>query len=398
MFLKNRNYLQLSLLISLFFLWGFAHSILDILNKHFQEILSITKSQSGWIQFVVYGSYFTIALPAGWYIQKFGFKKGILLGLWIFGVGALAFIPAEFIGSFTFYLLALAVIGAGLTFLETAANPYITTLGSADTAASRLNLAQAFNGLGWIIGPLAGGLLVFRADGSSGQIGPAYLILAIIVISFSFVIYRTPFYGTTQSDSESFIESQKSGNLIPFWFGWMALFLYVGAQTGVNSFFIHYVTESDASITNRDAVWLLSFGAMGLFMMGRILGSMLMSRYNAYRIFLYFAIMSVLISGLLPFLEGSISVVCIVALYFFKSIMFPTIFSFSLENSNHSKSKTSSYLIMAILGGAITPPIMGFFGEQKMSDGFLIPFFCYIFIAFYAILIFMYHHNMSYEK
>jgi FHS family L-fucose permease-like MFS transporter len=218
-----------------------------------------------------------------------------------------------------------------------------------------------------------------------------------LVISFSILLYKTPFYATTPPDEASIIDRKITKVKIPFWIGWGALFFYVGAQTGVNSFFIHYVTESGASISNRDAVWLLSFGAMGLFMIGRISGSMLMSRHNAYSIFLYFAVTTALIAGFLPFLTGSLSVVFIIALYFFKSIMFPTIFSFSLENSNYSKSKTSSYLIMAILGGAIAPPIMGFFGEQKMSDGFLVPFFCYIFIAFYAILIFIYRHKSSHE-
>jgi len=368
------------------------------LNKHFQDVLHISKARSGWIQFVVYGSYFTIALPAGWYIQKFGYKKGILLGLWIFGAGALSFIPAEFIGSFSFYLIALTIIGAGLTFLETAANPYITTLGSTETAASRLNLAQAFNGLGWIVGPLAGGLLVFKSDGSSGHIGPAYLILAVIVLSFSFIISRTSFQDIAESETKAGLDIQESKIQIPFWFGWLALFLYVGAQTGVNSFFIHYVTESDVTLTSRDAVWLLSFGAMGLFMMGRLAGSFLMSRYNAYLIFVYFAIMSALIAGLLPYMQGSNSVVCIVSLYFFKSIMFPTIFSFSLEHTDKIKSKTSSYLIMAILGGALTPPLMGYLGEQKMSDGFLIPFLCYIFIAVYAIRMYRSYLKISHGK
>lgn len=398
MFLKNRHYIQLSLIVLLFFLWGFAHSILDVLNKHFQEILDISKARTGWVQFVVYGSYFTVALPAGWFIQKFGYKKGILLGLWIFGAGALAFIPAEYIGSFAFYLTALAIIGTGLTFLETAANPYITMLGSAETAASRLNLAQAFNGLGWIIGPLAGGLLVFKADGSSGEIGPAYLMLAVIVLSFSVFIHKTPFQKITEPDSEAVSESQKPTLYTPFWFGWVALFLYVGAQTGVNSFFIHYVTESDTALSSRDAVWLLSFGAMGLFMLGRISGSILMTRYNAYAIFLCFALISVVISGFLPIMEGPYSVVVIVSLYFFKSIMFPTIFSFSLEHSRAQKSKASSYLIMAIIGGALTPPLMGYLGEQKMSDGFLIPFICYIFIAVYAIWIYRFYLKMSHGK
>lgn len=159
----GHNYLWPFILVTtLFFLWGFAHSILDVLNKHFQETLHIDKTQSALVQAVVYGGYFLMALPAGWIIRRFGYRTGVIAGLMLYGVGALLFIPGGSIQSFPFFLLSLFIIGCGLTCLETAANPYVTVLGDSEGAEQRINLSQSFNGLGWIVGPLVGGYFAFR--------------------------------------------------------------------------------------------------------------------------------------------------------------------------------------------------------------------------------------------
>lgn len=385
----KRYTIPLLLIISLFFLWGVAHSILDVLNKHFQEVLVISKARSGLVQAVVYGGYFLMALPAGLFINRYGYQKGIVLGLFLYALGALLFIPADSMMVFWFFLLALFIIGSGLTFLETAANPYVTELGDKDTAASRLNLAQSFNGLGWIIGPMIGGLLVFNADGTSGSTALPYAIigLVVLVIAGVFVKVKLPLISTTCPDLSgdehrySLLQNRK------FVFGVIALFFYVAAQTGINSFFINYITESDSSWTSRDASLLLSFGGMGLFMLGRFIGSALMRKISPATI-LMISVSSAIISVIIVItgIQG-LSTSALVATYFFESIMFPTIFALSIQGLGSQTKRASSYLIMAIVGGAISPPLMGYMGESNMAIGFIVPLVCFIIILFYSIFL-----------
>ena len=373
------------LVTSLFFLWGFAHSFLDVLNKHFQEVLSISKARSAFIQLAVYGGYFLMALPAGMFIKKFGYRAGVILGLVLYGLGALLFIPGSYIMSFPFFLFSLFVIGCGLTCLETAANPYVTILGEKETASSRLNLSQSFNGLGWIMGPLVGGLIVFTVPG--GNISLPYTIVGIVVILVGILFVRVPLPEVfDQSVSIETTTSQKKLWKYPhFVFGVIALFFYVAAQTGVNSFFINYVTESIPHVTNKAASLMLSFGGMGLFMSGRFLGSWLMKRISDR---LILSICSALSAScmLCVMLElGYISVVALFANYLFMSIMFPTIFSLAIRNLGALTPKASSILIMSIVGGAIAPVLMGLIGETKMSHGFIVPLVCFLVIWSYSL-------------
>jgi MFS transporter, FHS family, L-fucose permease len=393
----KRYTIPLLLIISLFLLWGVAHSILDVLNKHFQDVLVISKARSGLVQAVVYGGYFLMALPAGWFINRFGYQKGIVLGLSLYAFGALLFIPADYIMTFWFFLLALFIIGSGLTFLETAANPYVTELGEPETAASRLNLAQSFNGLGWIIGPMIGGLLVFNADGSSGSAAVPYAIIGLVVLFVAgvFVKVKLPVIVEDYTDLDGLhqgnytdLDGLRGGSLWHnrgFVFGVVALFFYVAAQTGINSFFINYITESDTSWTSRDASLLLSFGGMGLFMLGRFIGSALMRKISPATILLI-SVSSAIISVIIVItgIQG-LSTSALVATYFFESIMFPTIFALSIQGLGSQTKKASSYLIMAIVGGAISPPLMGYIGETNMAIGFIVPLVCFIIILSYSI-------------
>ncbi len=374
------------LIASLFFFWGFAHSILDILNKHYQDALVISKTRSALVQAMVYGGYFIMAIPAGAIIRKWGYKAGVLTGLILYGTGALLFIPGEMIMSFNFFLVCLFVIGCGLTCLETASNPYIAVLGDEETSASRLNLAQSLNGLGWIVGPLVGGLLVFRgADGNSGSVALPYTIIGIAVLLIAIVISRVKLPEIKEvtvdiTSGESLFHSRT------FVFGLVAIFFYVAAQTGINSFFINYVTESQPSVSSRDAALMLSFGGMGLFFVGRLLGSWGMSYIKAGALLLLCALgasacMLVVILG-----SGIIAVSALVMTYLCESIMFPTIFALALRGLDASNTKRgSSYLIMGIVGGAIAPMLMGVLGETNMAIGFIIPLVCFIFIAAFAL-------------
>lgn len=374
------------LIASLFFFWGFAHSILDILNKHYQDALVISKTRSALVQAMVYGGYFIMAIPAGAIIRKWGYKAGVLTGLILYGTGALLFIPGEMIMSFNFFLVCLFVIGCGLTCLETAANPYIAVLGDEDTSASRLNLAQSLNGLGWIVGPLVGGLLVFRgADGNSGSVALPYTIIGIAVLLIAIVISRVKL-PEIKEDTVDITSGESLFHSRTFVFGLVAIFFYVAAQTGINSFFINYVTESQPSVSSRDAALMLSFGGMGLFFVGRLLGSWGMSYIKAGALLLLCALgasacMLVVILG-----SGIIAVSALVITYLCESIMFPTIFALALRGLDASNTKRgSSYLIMGIVGGAIAPVLMGVLGETDMAIGFIIPLVCFIFIAAFAL-------------
>lgn len=384
---SGASYLVPFLLVtSLFFLWGFAHSILDVLNKHFQEALVITKARSGMVQAMVYGGYFLMALPAGFFIRKFGYKRGVVFGLLLYAIGAFLFIPGSRIMSFNFFLFSLFIIGCGLTFLETAANPYVTVLGDEKYSASRINFAQSFNGLGWILGPLVGGLILFSED---GDISLPYLIIGIAVVIVAIVFLRTPLPEIQQkvvADEKSEHRSVWGHSI--FVFGVIALFLYVAAQTGINSFFINYVTETQPQIDNRTASLILSFGGMGLFMVGRFTGSWAMNRISPATYLTLFGIGAFASMLAVVTLNGWVAIAALVICYLFESIMFPTIFALAIHGLNDAQTKqASSFLIMSIVGGAIAPVLMGWMGENNMAIGFLVPLFCFMIIVSYGLFV-----------
>ena len=389
------------LIASLFFLWGFAHSILDVLNKHFQDVLVISKARSGLVQATVYGGYFLMALPAGSIIRRWGYRAGIVLGLVLYGVGALMFIPGGRMMSFPFFLLCLFVIGCGLTCLETSANPYVTVLGEKRSAARRLNLAQSLNGLGWIAGPLVGGLLIL---GDSSDISLPYAVIGMVVLVLGLVFSRLRLPDTSEADNDGGADSGndaaaaaandaasakgRAGSIwsVPtFRYGVPALFFYVAAQTGINSFFINYVTESGAGISPQTAALMLSFGGMGLFMAGRLIGSAAMDRISPRSMMLVCSAGALVCMAATIFCSGYAGIAALCLTYLFESVMFPTIFSMALTDIRGEGTKTaSSFLIMSIVGGAIAPVLMGLAGENDMAAGFLIPLGCFVIVGAYS--------------
>lgn len=385
----DKKYLfSFALVASLFFFWGFAHSILDILNKHFQDALVISKWRSALVQAMVYGGYFIMALPAGAIIRKWGYKVGVITGLMLYGIGALLFIPGESLMSFEFFLACLFVIGCGLTCLETAANPYVAVLGDEATAPSRLNLAQSLNGLGWIVGPLVGGLVVFSGeDGNSGSVSLPYAVIGVIVLIVAFVFSRIQLPEIVEQQQTPIYNKAEPSlwHSSVFVFGLVALFFYVAAQTGINSFFINYVTEKVPTVSSRTAALLLSFGGMGLFFVGRLLGSWLMNRIQASKVLLACAIGGILCMAYVILGSGISALVALVLTYLCEATMFPTIFALSLNGLGINETKRgSSFLIMSIVGGAIAPVLMGVIGETSMAIGFIIPLICFIVIALFA--------------
>lgn len=383
----GHNYLWPFILVTtLFFLWGFAHSILDVLNKHFQETLHIDKTQSALVQAVVYGGYFLMALPAGWIIRRFGYRTGVIAGLMLYGVGALLFIPGGSIQSFPFFLLSLFIIGCGLTCLETAANPYVTVLGDSEGAEQRINLSQSFNGLGWIVGPLVGGYFAFSQGG--GNISLPYAVIGVVVLCVAFIFTRVklPEVEAAEVETTTVRCAEKSiWQHRNFVWGMAALFLYVAAQTGINSFFINYVTETSPTISNDTAAMLLGYGGMGLFMVGRMGGGWIMARIRAERVLLACSIGATCAMGVLLTGAGVWGIVAFFVCYLCESIMFPTIFSLSLRGMGHHTKLASSLLIMCIVGGAIAPVVMGAIADsQSMSLAFIVPLLCFVFISVYA--------------
>lgn len=385
----GKNYLWPFVLVtSLFFLWGLAHSILDVLNKHFQETMDgVGKTESALVQAVMYGGYFVMALPAGQIIKRFGYRAGVITGLLLYGIGALLFIPGGQLLSFPFFLFSLFVIGCGLTCLETSANPYVTVLGNAEGAARRINLSQSFNGLGWIVGPLIGGHFAFAVGADKGSIAIPYAIIGVVVLCVALVFAQVKL-PEVQADGVAQTESAHATDSLwqhrNFVYGLIALFLYVAAQTGINSFFINYVTEH-ASVSNVNASLLLGFGGMGLFMAGRMGGSWLMLRVRAERVLLYCAVgatlaMAVLLSG-----AGVAGVAAFMLCYLCESIMFPTIFALALKGVGQHTKRASSFLIMSIVGGAIAPVLMGLIADHaSMAMAFIVPLCCFVVIAAYA--------------
>ena len=381
---EGHNYLIPFLLISsLFFMWGFAHGILEVLNPHFQESFHISKAMSALTQAAVYGAYFLMALPAGWIIQKWGYRKGVTTGLMLFGIGALMFIPGLLVNSFYYYVLSLFVIGCGLTCLETSANPYTTVLGHPDKAESRINLSQSLNGIGWIVGPLVGGLLLFTGV----SIAVPYAIVGILVLVVAFIFSRVKLPDPRKTHEAETQETRKDIpiNVVAFTFGMLTLFLYVAAQTGVNSFFINYAVEC-IHIEKQEASMYLAFGGMGLFFAGRLIGGVLMNYIKPKYILMVCALLTIFSTLVIVTCNGLVSLAAFFALYFGESIMFPTIFSLALRDAGTHTKIASSLLIMTIVGGAVAPILMGYIADTtgSMATSFIIPLLCYVVIAGYA--------------
>ena len=364
-------------------MWGFAHGILEVLNPHFQESFHISKAMSALTQAAVYGAYFLMALPAGWIIRKWGYRRGVITGLVLFGIGALMFIPGSEINSFYFFVLSLFVIGCGLTCLETSANPYTTVLGHPDKAESRINLSQSLNGIGWIVGPLVGGQLLF----SGVNIAIPYALVGIFVLSVALILSRITLPDPRrahEADTNEKVE-EKPMQVMAFGFGMLTLFLYVAAQTGVNSFFINYAEES-IRIEKQTASLYLAFGGMGLFFIGRLAGGVIMNYIQPKLVLLVCSLLAFVATGIVVVCSGTLSLIAFFALYLGESIMFPTIFSLALRDAGTQTKLASSLLIMTIVGGAIAPVLMGYIADTtgSMAIAFLIPLVCYAVIGGYA--------------
>lgn len=387
---KQTGYLiPLVLVTSLFFLWGMAYGLLDVLNKHFQETLNVTKSRSTLLQAAYFGAYFCVAFPAGVFMNKYGYKKGILLGLILYAAGAFLFFPAAEQMSFNFFLFATFVIASGLTCLETAANPYVTVLGPPETGPFRLNLSQCFNGVGAFIGPVIAANLFFGENESGGDLGTVklvYIVIGAVVLVVAGFFFRTPLPEIRESEmtSSEALDKKPLVKHTNFTAGVIAQFFYVAAQVGIAALFINYCTESGNKISNSDASYLLGVSLL-LFTIGRFTGTALMRKVAPNKLLMTYAIINVLLCVVVALVKGWISVYSLMALFFFQSIMFPTIFALAVKDLGHHTKKGSSFLIMSIVGGACMPYVMGLVAERYSTAlSYLIPMLCFIDVAWYG--------------
>ncbi|MDB5002563.1 MAG: L-fucose:H+ symporter permease [Mucilaginibacter sp.] len=386
---KNKYLIPLVLVTSLFFLWGFAYGLLDVLNKHFQETLNITKSRSTLLQGAYFGAYFLIALPAGIFMNKYGYKKGIIMGLLLYAAGAFLFYPAAQQSSFNFFLIALFILASGLTCLETAANPYVTVLGSPETSETRLNLSQCFNGVGSFLGPIIAAYLFFGGEKGSSNLDSVkmiYIIIGIVVLIIAALFIRTPLPEIKEDEIVSSTEQIKKPlfNHSNFTNGVIAQFFYVAAQVGIAALFINYCTEAGIGISNAKAAGLLSAGLI-LFTAGRFVGTALMRVVAPNKLLTIYAVINVLLCVLVIANKEWLSVYALLGVFFFESIMFPTIFALGVKDLGHHTKKGSSFIIMSIVGGALMPYAMGLLAEKySTATSYSVPLICFIVVAWYG--------------
>lgn len=371
------------LITTLFFLWGFARAILDVLNKHFQNTLDMKTTETALIQVTTYLGYFLMAIPAGLFISRYGYRRGVVFGLTLFGLGALAFIPAS---SFAAFLAALFVIGCGLTFLETAANPYVTELGPRQTASSRLNLSQTFNGMGCFMATFLVGSFLF----SEGADGPAdvavpYAIMGALVLAIAFVFTRVelPEIASDEADAPA---SAGIGQVLKnklFVFGLLALLAYEVAEISINSYFVIFVTGA-GWMTDIGAKNVISL-ALVIFMVGRFLGSWIMRSVRAELMLLLCALGTVACMVLTMLNLGTISLVALILNYLFEAIMFPTIFSLAVSGLSAAEKKSAASLLMMTPIGGCGFMLMGWLADTTNPFlPFIIPLVGFAVVLAYA--------------
>jgi len=396
---QPKYFIPFILVTSLFFLWGFVHNLDPILIPHLKKSFSLSTLQSSLVDSAVFIAYFLMALPAGFIMKKYGYKAGIITGLMLFATGSFLFIPAANTQQYIFFLMALFIIACGLTILETAANPYAASLGDPATATQRLNFAQSFNGLAVTLAPIIGARIILtkgfsdaelhKMTAAAKQIALAseassvktpYFILGtiILVIAIFFALIKLP-----EIQEEGQISAGKNifHALRHKHLRWAVAsqFFYVGAQVCVFSFFILYAVKA-AGIDKIKAADYLGWGCGVAFMIGRFFGTFLMRYIQPNRLLALYSFMNILLCGVAIFSHGLIAVYSVIGIAFFMSIMFPTIFSLGIKGLGGDAKFGSSLIIMAIVGGAVLPPILGQISDVtgNIQNGYIVPLLCFV--------------------
>jgi FHS family L-fucose permease-like MFS transporter len=402
---KNGTY-AVVLITSLFFLGGISLNLNSILVPHLKKACQLTDLQSALVDSAYYIAYFIVAIPAGLFMHKYGYKKGIVLGLLLFAIGAFLFYPAANTRVYGFFLFALFIIASGCGILETAANPYINNLGDPKDAAWRINFAQSFNGLAAAIAPKIGGLFILSGitltgaqkaamspqqfnsylQGESDAVKIPYIIIGLVVLSVAVLIWRTALPDIKEHGENASVRTDWGSIFMEknLMLGVGGIFFYVGAQAAITSFFIRY-SKYLGAIQEKDAANLLAIGMLG-FMAGRFIGSVAMRFIRPVKLLVAYSVINCTLLVLAFVLDGKFSVYAIMGVPFFMSIMFPTIFSLSISGLGEKTKKASSLLIMGIVGGAVIPLVLGRVSDMSnIRFAYLVPLICFGYIFFFAL-------------
>ena len=412
-FAKSERYtyfpVALGVLTVIFFMWGFLTCLNDILIPHLKSTFQLSYAQVMLVQFTFFGAYFLMAMPAGRLVAAMGYKKGIVAGLAIAGVGALGFWPAANLHLYPAFLGALFVLATGITVLQVAANPYVALLGPERTSSSRLTLAQALNSFGTFLAPWFGGLLIlsnvvknpdavaamapadqliYQSQQAQAVQGP-YIGLAVVLFLLAVFVwlFRLPSLSEATAkgdhDKHSFAEVLRHPHVL---FGVLGIFFYVGAEVSIGSFMVNYLSMPDIGhMSEQQAAKYVSW-YWGGAMIGRFIGSALMAKVSPRKLLALFAAINALLVLTTILSSGNVAMVSIIAIGLFNSIMFPTIFALGIERLGPMTSKASSLLIMAIVGGALVPYIQGVLADQiGLQHAFFLPLLCYLYIVFYGL-------------
>lgn len=396
------NQVPFILITCLFFLWGFAHNLDPILIPHLKKSFTLTTTQSTLVDSSVFVAYFIMAMPAGFIMKKWGYKMGIIAGLLLFAIGSFLFVPAANHQSYNYFLIALFIIACGLTILETAANPYASRLGDPATATQRLNLVQSFNGLAVALAPAIGARLILTQGFSEAELSSMsanarevalameaytvktpYTILGIVLVIIAGIFYfiQLPDIRESSDHKATITATLKHSHL-----RWavVAQFFYVGAQVCVLSLFILYVTQS-ASITEIQAADYLSIGGLA-FLIGRFLGTALMRFIQPKLLLTIYALICVVLCLIAIFGNGVITIYTLIAICFFMSIMFPTIFSLGIESLGKDTEMASSLIVMSIVGGAVLPRFFGLISDStgNIQNGYIVPLIAFAVVAYFG--------------
>lgn len=405
MTIKNIHRFTFIMTASLFFMWGFVHNLDPVLIPHLKKSFSLSLLQSSLVDSSVFIAYFLLAIPAGILINRYGYRFAIITGLLIFAAGSFLFIPAANTGEYIFFLLALFIIACGLAILETAANPYASLLGKPEHATVRLNFAQSFNGLAATLAPIIGARIILVNNFTDEQLNAMpdaakkmaltseassvkmpYFILGLLIVLIALVFYFLKLPEIAANKRQTKISLAGAWNYATLRWATAAQFFYVGAQVCVFSFFILYSTKA-AGIESVKAADYLGWGCGMAFMIGRFAGTWLMKFMQPARLLAIYAAFNILLSSLAITASGMITVYCVIALAFFMSIMFPTIFSLGIKDLGNHTAAGSSIIIMSIAGGALLPLLFGYISDVtgNIQYGYAVPLICFSVVLAFAV-------------
>jgi FHS family L-fucose permease-like MFS transporter len=396
-FTEQRYVLTLIFVTSLFMLWGVGVTMGDILNKHFQEVLHVSKADSALVQFSIFGAYFIMGLPAGWFMKRFGYQKGVLLGLGLYALGAFLMVPAANALSFGYLRVALFVLACGLATLEAVAHPFLDGLGDPASSDRRINFAHAINGIGAVSGPLIGGYFVLRGTHAAGDLTSVKVLYSAIgavvgSIGLAFFFVKVPALNAEHTPDTAVSQTDEAPTDLGadkrlfehkhFVWACVAQFFNTAAQGGTWAFFINYGTEY-FGLSNDKAAYFFSLSLVGM-MVGRFLGTYLMQFIAPNRLLAAVAVANIGMCLLVAQHWGVISFVALILLNFFFSIMFPTIYSLGLKNLGRHKQLASSFIVMGVVGAALFPRLMGLVADRSVAQAYYLPIICYVVVFLFA--------------